>query len=1169
MFSIFLVTGLLFASGDVVGTNAVNHIANPGFEEGMAPWVYEGPEYTIEAGAGRNGGAALRFENTNTNFYHFPRQRVNLRPGRAYRYEYWLKTELSYRDGRGANCCIEWNDEKGKFLGGAYNQGGKSGTHDWTKIVSTTPRIPLNATNIRISPLVSGGVVGRCWFDDFVLTEVPPRPVGDLSVSAYRGLVSEGQVRIAVALELFQEDFPDLGALEWRFFRRDAEGRMFAIETEVFTRDQAEASFDASSLAEGKHTIVFTLADETGAEVGRAETVIEKVATLPKLRVMFDQHGRTLVDGEKFFPLGMYWANPLTEEDLDLYAKGPFNSIMPYVRINRETLDRCQARGLKCCCNFIHDSLGESGQRARALIAELKGHPAFLAWYVNDEKTAAEIPFLTRRYDMLLENDPDHPTWAVEDKPDEVRLFMKTFDVIGTDPYPLGRRPLSMAADWARRTRRSVFGMRPMWMVPQAFDPAAYSYLRRKGRANLAPTAEQISAMTWMTIAEGANGIFLYSFHDLKKEVNVPFAESWRDVCTAAEEVRQAIPILLMDPAPVPAPAPYGVSVRAWRDEATVYVLAVNATDEEKTFAPFPGDAVRTLAPWSHQIFNSKEVTMKNPKTNLSTALAIALAAQASPAAALDGRATAQERITAENARVGSLSKTWSGSAWRNERVHATFVVWGEPGARLELKAGALAGPDGAVIADVRARQVLESLADDWVMGCPKDWSKFPSRPVGEALDDTLPVTLNDRGFRAIWVTVKTPVDAPVGRYRGGLEVVSGGERLDLAIDLSVLPMTLPAKRKMYLDIWQTPWSVARYYKVEPFSDEHFARLEPIYRELADAGQRAITLTMTDFAWNIRRNIDTARSMIEYTKGKDGEFRADFSLLDRYVEFCKKCGLGPDLHFYALARFQGNTSYWYWGERETYRHIDCKTGSPEFIAYWTPLLKQLEAHAEEKGWRGHVYVALDECSREEVQACADLLASAAPSFKFQMAGDRSPSAFEGIHIDNYSQKLSAKQVDAAFLAEVPRRREQGFTTTCYVCCSPRKPNCLVLSPLHEARWIGIYLATKGFDGFLKSTSHRWMSHVDPLVDTNCRPHFPCGDSFLLYPGPRSSVRWESLRDGWEDYDKLVVLREAGRLTPALNEALEKIDLQRFSTSDEATVLADIQAVYDALEAASR
>ena len=454
-------------------------------------------------------------------------------------------------------------------------------------------------------------------------------------------------------------------------------------------------------------------------------------------------------------------------------------------------------------------------------------------------------------------------------------------------------------------------------------------------------------------------------------------------------------------------------------------------------------------------------------------------------------------------------------------------------------------------------------------MGCPKDWSKFPSRPVGEALDDTLPVTLNDRGFRAIWVTVKTPVDAPVGRYRGGLEVVSGGERLDLAIDLSVLPMTLPAKRKMYLDIWQTPWSVARYYKVEPFSDEHFARLEPIYRELADAGQRAITLTMTDFAWNIRRNIDTARSMIEYTKGKDGEFRADFSLLDRYVEFCKKCGLGPDLHFYALARFQGNTSYWYWGERETYRHIDCKTGSPEFIAYWTPLLKQLEAHAEEKGWRGHVYVALDECSREEVQACADLLASAAPSFKFQMAGDRSPSAFEGIHIDNYSQKLSAKQVDAAFLAEVPRRREQGFTTTCYVCCSPRKPNCLVLSPLHEARWIGIYLATKGFDGFLKSTSHRWMSHVDPLVDTNCRPHFPCGDSFLLYPGPRSSVRWESLRDGWEDYDKLVVLREAGRLTPALNEALEKIDLQRFSTSDEATVLADIQAVYDALEAASR
>lgn len=546
-------------------------------------------------------------------------------------------------------------------------------------------------------------------------------------------------------------------------------------------------------------------------------------------------------------------------------------------------------------------------------------------------------------------------------------------------------------------------------------------------------------------------------------------------------------------------------------------------------------------------------------------------AAEVTQAAPIAGRATAQERITADNARNGSAMK-WRGAAWRNERVHATFVVWGDSDTELKLEASALKGPGDAKITDVRVRQVLESLCDDWKMGDPKDWSKYPSYPVGEALDEDLPVKLNDRGFRAIWVTVRIPKSAKPGTYSGTLKVSAGADgELVFPIELTVRNMTLPAKHKMYLDIWQTPWSVARYYNVEPFSDEHFKYLEPIYRELADAGQRTITLTMTDYAWNIRKNIDTARSMIEYVKGRDGKFRADFTLLDRYVEFCEKCGLGPDLHFYALARFEDQTSYWYWNEENwTYTHIDCKAGSPEFEAYWTPLLKQLEEHAKEMGWSGRVYVALDELKREDVEACSKLLQQCAPSFKFQMAGNRKPSTFEGIRIDNYAQELSNPDyVDEAFRAEVKARRAQGFITTAYVCCNPRRPNCFPTSPLHEQRWLGLYLYSIGVDGFLKSTSHRWMSHVDPLEDTNCRPHFPCGDSFLLYPGGRSSVRWESLRDGWEDYDKLAVLKESGRFTRELSAALEKIDFTRFLKGDDARARADVEAVLAAIDAASR
>ena len=1124
----------------------VNHVANPGFEDGMAPWRYEGPEYVVEQGAGRGGGAALRFTNENTGFYRFPRQMLKLKPGRAYRYEFWVKTELRPKVTSGAACCIEWNDEKGKHLGGAYCRG-LSGTNGWTKISAVTPHLPLNATSIRISPLVPCGMLGRCWFDDFTVTEVPPRPVGELSVSAYRGLVTDGTVRAVVQLELDKETYPDLAKLTPLFRCRDAAGAERTLKPEVFTRERAEVSLSAAEFASGRQRIAFALTDEKGQAVGRAETEIEKCAALPKRRVMFDSCGRTLVDGKKFFPLGMYWANPLTKDDLETYAKGPFNALMPYVRLEREALDRCQKLGLMSCCNFGYDSIGAVGERGRKRIAELKDHPALLAWYVNDEESAAAIPMLTRRYDMLVENDPDHPVWAVEDKPDECGLFLKTFDVIGTDPYPLSQRPMSMVVDWTRRTRRSVFGMRPMWMVPQSFDYTAYRQL--EGRPDYAPTTEQISVMTWMAIAEGANGIFLYSFHDLKKEIKgVPFDERWKVICAAAEEVKKAIPILLLDPAPVPSAPPEGVSARAWQDATNVYVLAVNATDKALSYAPFGGPEAVTLPPWGHRFFTSGK----------------AVGGKWTP---LGGRATAQERMTAPGCRIDGAEKTWRGNAWRNERVHATFVVWGEPGAKVELRAKPLVGSDGKSLrGQVRTRQVLESFADDWVR--PGDWTTSPSYLTGEALDDELPVTLNDRGYRAVWVTVRPSADAAPGAYRGGLEVACGEQRLELPIELEVLPMALPQKRKMYLDIWQTPWTIARYYKVEPFSDAHFARLEPIYRELADAGQQAITLTMTDYSWNIRRNIDTARSMIEYTKGRDGKFRADFSLLDRYVAFCKKCGLGPDLHFYALARFQQQTAYWYWDERtQTYCHIDCKTGSPEFRDYWRPLLRQLDEHAHKMGWDGHVYVALDELLRDDVKACSDLLAETVPTFKFQMAGCVKPSAFEGIRIHNYSQVLSFKHVDEAFLLDVKRRREQGFRTTGYVCCWPRHPNCLVRNDLSESRWIGLYLAAKGFDGFLKSTSHRWMTETEPLVDTNCRPHFPCGDSYLLYPGPRSSVRWETMRDGWEDYDKIAVLREKGRFTAELAAALKKMDLVRLNSVDEKTVKDDLAAVYAAMDAA--
>ena len=549
----------------------------------------------------------------------------------------------------------------------------------------------------------------------------------------------------------------------------------------------------------------------------------------------------------------------------------------------------------------------------------------------------------------------------------------------------------------------------------------------------------------------------------------------------------------------------------------------------------------------------------------------LAASAACSAFGGLSGAAMPLERIGEKSVRRASPGGSWTATAWRGERVSAAFAVWGaDTNAEIRAAAKPLAGPGGATI-PVRARWVRETLASKFKHGDKWDPSRYPLFPVGDILDDSQPFRLNAAGFRGIWLTVIVPRTAAPGAYAGSLRVSGGGGEVTFPLSLEVLSAALPEKKRMHLDIWQTPWSIARYYGVEPFSPEHYARLEPIYRELADAGQRAITVTITDYPWNVRENIDTARSMVRYVRRRDGSFSADFSLLDSYVAFAKRCGLGPQIHCYALVKFARHDDYWYEDEATGQPAcLHCKPGSAEFEAYWAPLLRELERHAGEMGWAGDVFVALDELPRAETAAAAAVVRRHAPSLKFQMSGNRAPSQFKGIVIDSYSQGMhKPSYFPPEFIGEVAARKSAGLITTIYVCCEPQRPNCLVLSPLVEQRWLGLFMAAKGFDGFLKSTSHRWPPAVDPLEDSSCLPHFPCGDSFLLYPGPRSSLRWESLRDGFEDYEKVAELRATGRMTAELESALEKIDYARLSASDEEAVRRDVAAALRAIDAAAR
>ena len=57
-----------------------------------------------------------------------------------------------------------------------------------------------------------------------------------------------------------------------------------------------------------------------------------------------DRHGRCIVNGKPFFPLGMYW-NP-NERNMAAFTNGPFNCVVHYEMMTPRRLDFCRAHGL-------------------------------------------------------------------------------------------------------------------------------------------------------------------------------------------------------------------------------------------------------------------------------------------------------------------------------------------------------------------------------------------------------------------------------------------------------------------------------------------------------------------------------------------------------------------------------------------------------------------------------------------------------------------------------------------------------------------------------------------------------------------------------------------------------------------------------------------------------
>jgi len=247
-------------------------------------------------------------------------------------------------------------------------------------------------------------------------------------------------------------------------------------------------------------------------------------------------------------------------------------------------------------------------------------------------------------------------------------------------------------------------------------------------------------------------------------------------------------------------------------------------------------------------------------------------------------------------------------------------------------------------------------------------------------------------------------------------------------------------------------------------------------------------------------------------------------------------------------------------------------GTPHYKAMFTDYCRQMQQHLRDKGWLDEAFVYwFDEPAPKDyafVNNGFAKLKAAAPDIQRMLTEQVEPGLIGGPNIwcpvSNQYEHESAEQ-----------RRAQGESFWWYVCTGPKAPFCTLFidHPGTELRvWLWQTWQRK-IAGILVWQTNYWTSsaaypdqpqnpYEDPMgwrsgysTPAGEKRAWGNGDGRFVYPplaaadanpsgpvleGPVDSIRWEMLRDGIEDYEYFVMLRD-----------LIEAKGDRLSTSDKA------------------
>lgn len=224
-----------------------------------------------------------------------------------------------------------------------------------------------------------------------------------------------------------------------------------------------------------------------------------------------------------------------------------------------------------------------------------------------------------------------------------------------------------------------------------------------------------------------------------------------------------------------------------------------------------------------------------------------------------------------------------------------------------------------------------------------------------KSVRDWKPKKPGPNAMQPVWVTVRVPADAAPGDYEGTLTVeAENTQPIRMPVKIRVADWALPDPKNFSVQnlAYYSPECVARYYDVELWSDKHFELMGKSMALMLQVGSRhAIVNLVCNYPAQ-----DNRQSMVRWIKQADGSYRYDFTAVDKYFDLCAKVIGKPfpirinawasprkDSQFFKVTTVDPASGQLGEIEQPPY-------GTPENLAFWKPVLTELRARLEKRGW---------------------------------------------------------------------------------------------------------------------------------------------------------------------------------------------------------------------------